>query len=302
MFHLAWGPEKLEAEKSIAPLLGYLEKIFIQLKDHFLHTIYQKLVKAAWIKILEEYSSTTTKNIREKPCFYRNLFLSLSILTEFFLGEIAMLPLEQVQCQIYKNVEREVRIQQSDTLPLIEYYHSSRIDEQFNSREAPLGYLTVKASYNPKKATLFVEVMDARGLLPCDPNGLSDPFVIMQLVPKHLFPNSPIQKTSIHMKTLNPIFMETFEWSVSLEQFQNRGASISFVVMDYDYMRKNDFEGEGYYPLHRIKNAAEDATTPEPLELILTCPNLKSDILLTLAKRTWDKDAMKLVTAERKKS
>ncbi|CAL1264883.1 unnamed protein product [Larinioides sclopetarius] len=306
MFHLAWGPEKLEPEKSIAPLLEYLERIFSQLRPAFLHTTFQRLVQAAWIKVLLEYSSTSIKNTKpvyqERPRFFRNLYISLSILSEFFLGDVAMLPLEELQCQIYKSVEREIRIHQSDTFPLIEYYFFSRAEEQFNSREAPLGYLTVRPHYDGKRNTVFVEVMNAKGLLPCDPNGLSDPFVILQLVPRHLFPNTPVHKTTIHMKTLNPIFMESFEWPVYPEQRRNRGAAINFIVMDYDYMRKNDFEGEAYYPLYKMIDIGESARTPEPVELILTCPNFKSDILIALGKRTWNREALRCVSAEKKKS
>lgn len=48
---------------------------------------------------------------------------------------------------------------------------------------------------------------------PCvrlSPAGLSDPFVIVELCPHHLFPMAKSQRTQVKLKTLHPVFDELF--------------------------------------------------------------------------------------------
>ena len=40
--------------------------------------------------------------------------------------------------------------------------------------------------------------------------GLSDPFVIVELCPHHLFPLAKSQRTQVKLKTLHPVFDELF--------------------------------------------------------------------------------------------
>jgi len=40
--------------------------------------------------------------------------------------------------------------------------------------------------------------------------GLSDPFVIVELCPHHLFPMARSQRTQVKLKTLHPVFDELF--------------------------------------------------------------------------------------------
>ena len=44
--------------------------------------------------------------------------------------------------------------------------------------------------------------------------GFSDPFVVMDLWPRHVFPTEHQRQTAIVKKTLNPTFNETFELQV----------------------------------------------------------------------------------------
>ena len=53
--------------------------------------------------------------------------------------------------------------------------------------------------------------MGAKNIIPLDNNGLSDPFVILELAPPAAFPHAPILKTKVAYKTLNPVYDETFE-------------------------------------------------------------------------------------------
>lgn len=54
-------------------------------------------------------------------------------------------------------------------------------------------------------------MIGAKQLIPLDTNGLSDPFVVIELVPRIFYQAQPVVKTRIVNKSLNPIFDETFE-------------------------------------------------------------------------------------------
>ena len=69
-----------------------------------------------------------------------------------------------------------------------------------------LGSAAVENRYHVKN--LHATVLELMGL---DPNGLSDPFVIIELLPRRLFPNCSEQQTSVRRRNLNPVFDECFE-------------------------------------------------------------------------------------------
>ena len=56
----------------------------------------------------------------------------------------------------------------------------------------------------------MVSVNEARNLVPMDPNGLSDPYVKLKLIPESESKGMMKQKTKTFMKTLNPKFDQTF--------------------------------------------------------------------------------------------
>ena len=98
------------------------------------------------------------------------------------------------------------------------------------------GRISVKCYYDAPEQRLTVEILHAADIMALDANGksvkiklkvvilklnlhslssgsssgLSDPFVIVEVCPHHLFPMAKSQRTQVKLKTLHPVFDELF--------------------------------------------------------------------------------------------
>ncbi|MEQ2188494.1 hypothetical protein GOODEAATRI_015668 [Goodea atripinnis] len=156
-------------------------------------------------------------------------------------------------------------------------------------KHTPYGRISVKCYYDPPEQRLTVEILHAADIIALDANGLSDPFVIVELCPHHLFPAAKSQRTQVKLKTLHPVFDEL-----------HRYACLTFTVMDYDWLSTNDFAGEAVAPLSDFcwpgrPNASAAGKNVQPIILHLSRSKPNKPIMRMLDARTGDREAQEFV-------
>ncbi|XP_058789351.1 synaptotagmin-9-like isoform X2 [Phymastichus coffea] len=100
------------------------------------------------------------------------------------------------------------------------------------------GKLHFALRYDKEIEGLVVKVLEARDLPIKDVSGSSDPYVKIYLLPDR----KKKHQTKVHRKNLNPIFNETFIFSVPYEELHER--YLQFSVYDFDRFSRHDLIGQ----------------------------------------------------------
>ncbi|XP_020601819.1 calcium-dependent protein kinase C-like [Orbicella faveolata] len=117
------------------------------------------------------------------------------------------------------------------------------------------GRLHIKVAVEEKGdgGSVRVEVREAKNLIPMDPNGYSDPYVKIKLIPESAEINSKMKmkmKTKTIKKSLNPVFNESFDIAICESDDDRR---LSVEIWDWDRTSKNDFMGSMSFGISELK-------------------------------------------------
>ncbi|XP_065367811.1 protein kinase C, eye isozyme-like [Calliphora vicina] len=104
-----------------------------------------------------------------------------------------------------------------------------------------------------KGSTIKVEIKEAANLIPMDTNGLSDPYVAVQLHPDRS--GKTKKKTKTIQKNLNPVFNETFTFDLTPPDREKR---LLIEVWDWDRTSRNDFMGSFSFSMEELQKEPID--------------------------------------------
>ncbi|KAH9504096.1 BAI1-associated protein 3 [Bulinus truncatus] len=300
VFHLNWAPESLPAEEAVEDLLEYLDSNLLTLNSNLLKTNFERILSSIWVEVLEEFREVLDTEEMRPPVFYQRMFQALSLLVDFFYANGNGLEMEAILIESFENLRKELTMHKMDTKSLIETFYMEKNEQQAHTQTTEYGQLQIRAVYKYDSHKLLVEVLSAKDLIPLDANGLSDPYVLVSLVPEHVFPGVSTQSTKIVKKTLNPVFDESFEFHIQPAQCAHHGATLTFTVMDHDLLFQNDFGGEAFLPLADVHGVGGEEISGYDVLNVISLPLIHpkaSDrgALNVLRRRTWDTTAQDFV-------
>uniref|UniRef100_A0A8C2ASM6 Unc-13 homolog D (C. elegans) n=1 Tax=Cyprinus carpio TaxID=7962 RepID=A0A8C2ASM6_CYPCA len=270
-------------KKAVVPLMKYLEKELQYMNENLVQENFNSLLTPLWmnsVKILHQMSTQGDSNM----VYFQRLLYALQCLEQCFHAEGNGLSLETLHTEEYKvSVGSQIK--------------KSPIEPQ------KYGAVTLITSYKRSENKLHIEVLNAVNLIPLDSNGSSDPFVQLSLEPKHIFPQVEPRSTKIKSCDLNPLFEESFEFMITLEQCQSPGACLLVTVLDHDTW-SHDFEGEAFLSLKAVPGVGGGQQNPTPAQIRLPLmhpkPNSENTLKL-LEARKGEREAQAFVKLRRQR-
>uniref|UniRef100_A0A3Q3L308 BAI1 associated protein 3 n=1 Tax=Mastacembelus armatus TaxID=205130 RepID=A0A3Q3L308_9TELE len=289
--HISLSPDSINNDDAVSPLMKYLQDTMVILTETLVKENLTRVLQSMWELLLRMILDTVTENRGVQVEFYNRFQYTVEV--SFFHAKGEGLFLEDMKSGDYKVLDEELRLNKCSSFELIEQYYLEKISNQKTLKHTRYGRISVKCYYDAPEQRLTVEILHAADIIALDANGLSDPFVIVELCPHHLFPMAKSQRTQVKLKTLHPVFDELFHFHVSPEQYRHRYACLTFTVMDYDWLSTNDFAGEAVAPLTILSIEQHVSGVRNTLICLLSPP--EKPIMRMLDARTGDREAQEFV-------
>jgi Ca2+-dependent lipid-binding protein len=89
-------------------------------------------------------------------------------------------------------------------------------------KDPGLGKIQMTFRYSQQRSKLICSVHKCVDLIPCDDENNSDPYVRIYLLPGH----KDKRKTQVVKNNLNPIFDETFDWSLPWKDLEGTSLEV----------------------------------------------------------------------------
>uniref|UniRef100_A0A8C2X4C4 BAI1 associated protein 3 n=1 Tax=Cyclopterus lumpus TaxID=8103 RepID=A0A8C2X4C4_CYCLU len=302
--HISLSPDSINNDDAVSPLMKYLQDTMVILTENLVKENLTKVLQSMWELLLRMILDAVAENRGVQVEFYNRFQYTVEVSGSFLHAKGEGLSLEDMKSGDYKVLDEELRLNKCPSFELIEQYYLEKISQQKTLKHTRYGRISVKCYYDAPEQRLTVEMLHAADIIALDANGLSDPFVIVELCPHHLFPMAKSQRTQVKLKTLHPVFDELFSFHVSPEQYRHRFACLTFTVMDYDWLSTNDFAGEAVAPLSDFcwpgrpnASAAGKSVQPVILHLSRSKPSgtYRPPKALMLDARIGDKEAQEFV-------
>nr|XP_033499674.1 BAI1-associated protein 3 [Epinephelus lanceolatus] len=230
--HISLSPDSINNDDAVSPLMKYLQDTMVILTENLVKETLTRVLQSMWELLLRMILDAVAENRGVQVEFYNRFQYTVETLLQFLHAKGEGLSLEDMKSGDYKVLDEELRLNKCSSFELIEQYYLEKISHQKTLKHTRYGRISVKCYYDAPEQRLTVEILHAADILALDANGLSDPFVIVEICPHHLFPMAKSQRTQVKLKTLHPVFDELFYFHVSPEQYRHRFACLTFTVMD----------------------------------------------------------------------
>ncbi|KAL5256074.1 hypothetical protein ACHWQZ_G011327 [Mnemiopsis leidyi] len=299
VFELKKANPDVSASQVLGMLMDYLDSNIALISRMQDKGTLGSIVVSIWGKICTKLKDVVETKPELEEEHYNRVGDSLKFLKHHFqnnLGENGV-PEEQLIAQpAFTQVVDTIDLQRMDTTELIIRHYKEQSEER-GERSTGAGVIDLKLSLKERrdgKAILFAKLLGARELIALDTNGKSDPFIQLQVVPHHLFPDCELKQSTVKKSTLEPIYNEMFEFIIPQDQICN--GVLVLTVFDYDFISSNDFEGEAMVRLTDLPRNSE-----QHVKWTMALHRPKQDsIYKILAGRVNDKVAAKFVEIRKK--
>jgi len=240
-------------------VLSYIDSNLITLSNCLLAPAFDRCLINVWEVFLFGMEEVVRSTSRRYPKVFSALRQVLHIAQEFFSGDGQGISGELRTMHPFKSLDKLLLLYELQSGRIIENYYIEKCEEQGRTDEA-FGAIAFKIFYSQENNALHVEVSSVRDLLPLDSNQLADPYVQLELLPKHTFKGIPEKRTGVQHSTLFAIIDEKFSFDVSKEACQQRGAALNMTVWDRDRFYEDDIAGEVFVDLSRILGLEDNIT------------------------------------------